>query len=195
MGDVAASGGYWISADANRILPSRIRSRVRLVFWAFIQRPKLANNNGITWDVVKTARYADSQTVSRPKTPQELAFHQRSVDRIYNLFLSKVASGRKIPLPNVAEVAQGRVWSGLAAKQVGLVDEIGGLDAAIQDAAKQAKLGNDWELQEYPEVRSFEQRLLGRLAGDVRSSTLGDLLARYLPAAVRTELPSNPLIR
>jgi len=194
MGDVAASGGYWISADANRIFaePNTITGSIG-VFGLLFNVQKLANNNGITWDVVKTARYADSQTVSRPKTPQELAFHQRSVDRIYNLFLSKVASGRKIPLPNVAEVAQGRVWSGLAAKQVGLVDEIGGLDAAIQDAAKQAKLGNDWELQEYPEVRSFEQRLLGRLAGDVRSSTLGDLLARYLPAAVRTELPSKPV--
>ncbi len=184
MGDVAASGGYWISADADRIFaePNTITGSIG-VFGLLFNVQKLANNNGITWDVVKTARYADTQTVSRPKTPQELKFYQQSVDRIYNLFLSKVANGRKIPLPNVAQIAQGRVWSGMAAKQVGLVDEIGGLDAAIHYAAKQAKLGDDWELQEYPEARSLEQRLLGRLAGGVRSVALGD----------QTELPLTPV--
>jgi len=184
MGDVAASGGYWISADADRIFaePNTITGSIG-VFGLLFNVQKLANNNGITWDVVKTARYADTQTVSRPKTPQELKFYQQSVDRIYNLFLNKVANGRKIPLPNVAQIAQGRVWSGMAAKQVGLVDEIGGLDAAIHYAAKQAKLGDDWELQEYPEARSLEQRLLGRLAGGVRSVALGD----------QTELPLTPV--
>jgi protease-4 len=187
MGDVAASGGYWISADANRIFaePNTITGSIG-VFGVAFNVQKLANNNGITWDVVKTARYADSQTVSRPKTPQELALSQRSVDQIYNLFLSKVASGRKLPEQRVAQIAQGRVWTGMAAKQVGLVDEIGGVDAAIQYAAKQAKLGNDWELQEYPETRSFEQLFLGRLAGEVRSAVLGD--SSSLPLQ-----PVNPL--
>ena len=171
MGDVAASGGYWISADADRIFaePNTITGSIG-VFGVLFNAQKLANNNGITWDAVKTARYADIQTVSRPKTPQELALYQQSVDRIYDLFLSKVANGRKLPKPNVAEIAQGRVWSGRSAKQVGLVDEIGGLDAAVQYAAKQAKLGDDWKLQEYPEARSFEQSLLGRLAGEVRGA-------------------------
>ena len=187
MGNVAASGGYWISADANRIFaePNTITGSIGVFGLAFNVQ-KLANNNGITWDVVKTARYADSQTVSRPKTPQELALSQRSVDRIYDLFLSKVAAGRKLPEQRVAQIAQGRVWSGVAAKQVGLVDEIGGLDAAIGYAAKQAKLGDDWELQEYPQARSFEQRLLGRLAGEARSAALGD--SSELPLE-----PANPL--
>ncbi len=175
MGDVAASGGYWISTDANRIFaePNTITGSIG-VFGVLFNAQKLANNNGITWDAVKTARYADIQTVSRPKSPQELALYQQSVDRIYGLFLSKVANGRKLPKPNVAEIAQGRVWSGLAAKQVGLVDEIGGLDAAVQYAAKQAKLGDDWKLKEYPEARSFEQSLLGRLAGEVRGAVMSD---------------------
>ena len=170
MGDLAASGGYWIVTDANRIFaePNTITGSIG-VFGLGINVQELANNNGITWDVVKTARYADSQTISRPKSPQELALQQRSVNRIYNLFLSKVAQGRNLPQEKVAEIAQGRVWSGIAAKEIGLVDEIGGLDAAIGYAAKQAKLGNDWELQEYPEVSSFTKRLLGQFTDEVRS--------------------------
>lgn len=175
MGDLAASGGYWIVTDANRIFaePNTITGSIG-VFGLQINAKKIANNNGITWDVVKTGRYADSETVSRPKSPQELALSQRSVNQIYNLFLSKVAQGRKLPQQKVAEIAQGRVWSGVAAKEIGLVDEIGGLDAAIQYAAKQAKLKNDWELQEYPEVRTFGERFLGQLKNEVRSVLSSD---------------------
>ncbi len=169
MGDVAASGGYWIATDANRIFaePNTITGSIG-VFGVLPNFQKIANNNGITWDVVKTAKLADSQTVSRPKSPQELAIYQSSVNRLYNLFLSKVAQGRNLPEQKVAEIAQGRVWSGVAAKEIGLVDEIGGVDAAIGYAAKQAKLGNDWQVKEYPEVRSFEQRLLGQLGNEAR---------------------------
>ena len=175
MGNLAASGGYWIVTDANRIFaePNTITGSIG-VFGLLVNVQKLANNNGITWDGVKTGRYADIETVSRPKSPQELALSQRSVNRIYNLFLSKVAQGRKLPQQKVAEIAQGRVWSGVAAKEIGLVDEIGGLDAAIQYAAKQAKLGSDWELQEYPEARTFEERFLGQLTNEVRSILSSD---------------------
>jgi protease-4 len=186
MGDVAASGGYWIVTDANRIFaePNTVTGSIG-VFGLLLNVQKLANNNGITWDVVKTGRYADAdmQTISRPKSPQELALYQRSVNQIYNLFLSKVAQGRKLPEQKVAEIAQGRVWSGVAAKDLGLVDEIGGLDAAIQYAAKQAKLGNDWELQEYPEARTFAERFLGQLASQARSAFEGDRASGKLPAS------------
>lgn len=187
MGNVAASGGYWIVTDAKRIFaePNTITGSIG-VFGLLLNFQKLANNNGITWDVVKTNRYADSQTASRPKSPQELALSQRSVNQIYNLFVSKVAQGRKLPEQKVAQIAQGRVWSGLAAKEIGLVDEIGGLDAAIQYAAKQAKLGENWELKEYPEVRTFEQRLLGQLSREVRSVLGSDRASGQLP-------PPDPL--
>ncbi len=186
MGDVAASGGYWIVTDANRIFaePNTVTGSIG-VFGLLLNVQKLANNNGITWDVVKTGRYADAdmQTISRPKSPQELALYQRSVNQIYNLFLSKVAQGRKLPEQKVAEIAQGRVWSGVAAKDLGLVDEIGGLDAAIQYAAKLALLGNDWELQEYPEARTFAERFLGQLASEARSAFEGDRASGKLPAS------------
>lgn len=179
MGNVAASGGYWIVTDANRIFaqPNTITGSIG-VFGQLLNLQKLANNNGITWDVVKTGRYADTQTVSRPKSPQELAIIQSSVNRIYDMFLSKVAQGRKLPQQNVEQIAQGRVWSGIAAKQIGLVDEIGGLDSAIEYAAKQAKLGNNWELREYPEVRSLSERLLGNLSDEVRSIFSQDIQQR-----------------
>ncbi|MFN6571130.1 signal peptide peptidase SppA [Dendronalium sp. ChiSLP03b] len=171
MGDVAASGGYWIASDSNRIFaePNTITGSIG-VFGVLFNGQKLANDNGITWDSVKTARYADTQTVARPKSPQELAIYQRSVNRIYNLFLNKVSQGRKLPEQKVAEIAQGRVWSGEAAKQIGLVDEIGGLSAAIEYASKQANLDKDWQLQEYPKESSFEERFFGRAVEETRTA-------------------------
>ena len=171
MGDVAASGGYWIASDSNRIFaePNTITGSIG-VFGMLFNGQKLGNDNGITWDSVKTGRYADSQTVSRPKSPEELALYQRSVNRIYNLFLGKVSQGRKLPEAKVAEIAQGRVWSGVAAKEIGLVDEIGGLNTAIEYAAKQAKLGNNWEVEEYPQVTSWEERFFGKAAEETRTA-------------------------
>lgn len=167
MGNYAASGGYWIATAANHIFaePSTITGSIG-VFGLQFNVQKIANSNGLAWDVVKTSRYADSSTVSRPKTPQELAIAQKSVNQIYNQFLNKVAQSRKIPKPKVAQIAQGRVWSGQDAKKLGLVDEIGGIDQAIEYAAKQARLGNDWELQEYPKVRSLEERIFKKLTDE-----------------------------
>ncbi|NJR19018.1 MAG: signal peptide peptidase SppA [Calothrix sp. CSU_2_0] len=185
MGDVAASGGYWIATDSNRIFaePNTITGSIG-VFGLLLNFQKLANDNGITWDAVKTGKYADNQTVSRPKSPEELAVYQRSVNRIYNLFLNKVAQGRKLPQDKVAEIAQGRVWSGTAAKDIGLVDEIGGLDAAIEHAAGLANLGGNWKLQEYPKSSSFEERFFGRTVDEAQTA---------LGINKATKQQSNPL--
>ncbi|MFM6580588.1 MAG: signal peptide peptidase SppA [Dolichospermum sp.] len=186
MGDVAASGGYWIASDSHRIFaePNTITGSIG-VFGVLFNGQKLGNNNGITWDTVKTSEYADQQTISRPKSPQELEVYQRSVNRIYNLFLEKVSQGRKLPNAKVAEIAQGRIWSGIAAKKIGLVDEIGGLNVAIEYAAKKAKVGNNWQLEEYPQVGSWVERLLEKKL-DVTKAKLG---------IEKTEIKSNnPLI-
>ncbi|MCG6134940.1 MAG: signal peptide peptidase SppA [Nostoc sp. LLA-1] len=168
MGDIAASGGYWIASDSSRIFaePTTITGSIG-VFGVLFNGQELANNNGITWDSVKTAQFADTQTVTRPKTTQEIAIYQRSVDRIYNLFLDKVVQGRNLSQQKVSEIAEGRVWSGSAAKELGLVDEIGGINAAIEYAAEQAQLGKDWQLQEYPQVSSFEERFFGRATEEI----------------------------
>ncbi|NES20668.1 MAG: signal peptide peptidase SppA, partial [Symploca sp. SIO3E6] len=131
---------------------------------------------------VKTSRFADSQTITRPKTEQELAIYQKSVDQIYNQFLDKVAESRKMPRQKVEEIAQGRVWSGVEAKKLGLVDEIGGIDKAIEYAAQQAKLGDDWEIQEYKDSPSLEERILKKLTSEADTQKLN------LPAPLTVEL-------
>jgi protease IV len=163
MGNVAASGGYWIATGADYILAEN--NTITGSIGVFGQLPniqKIANNNGITWDGVKTGKLAEIESVSRPKTEAELAIYQKSVNQIYDLFLTKVANARKLSKTKVAEIAQGRVWSGEAAKKIGLVDEIGGLDAAIAYAVKKAKLGIDWTIEEYPNSSDFDTELLGR---------------------------------
>jgi protease IV len=164
MGDVAASGGYWIATGGSRIFaePTTITGSIG-VFGLLFNLQQIAKNNGVTWDAVKTARLADINTSTRPKTAQEIAILQQYVNQIYDLFLDKVSKSRNLPKARVAQIAQGRVWSGADAKKIGLVDQIGGLDAAIAEAAKQANLGNDWEVDEYPNRRSFETELVERL--------------------------------
>jgi len=89
-------------------------------------------------------------TISRPKTPDEVAVYQSMVDWAYNQFIGRVADGRKLDRAKVEEIAQGRVWSGSEALKLGLVDELGGLDAAVQYAAQQVGLGNQYRIVEYP---------------------------------------------
>jgi protease-4 len=169
MGSVAASGGYAISTYASKIfaLPNTITGSIG-VFAIFPNIQKIANSNGLTWDVVKTGQYADLETITRPKTPQELAILQRFTNQFYDQFLANVSTSRSLPRQKVAEIAQGRVWSGSTAKQLGLVDDLGGLETAIQAAVTQAKLGNDWQLDEYPKNHSlggqFLQGLLSQTA-------------------------------
>lgn len=166
MGDVAASGGYWISTYSNKIFAesNTITGSIGVIGTSFNYQ-KLANSNGITWDVVKTSKLADSSTIARPRTPQELAISQQMVNDIYDDFLNKVSESRKLPKQKVAEIAQGRVWSGTDAKKIGLVDDIGGLNDAIAYAAQTAKLDKDWELEEYPVVESWEEKLIKQFAG------------------------------
>jgi protease-4 len=168
MGNYAASGGYWIATGAEHIFAesNTITGSIG-VFGLQFNIQKLGNDNGISWDVVKTSQFADSRTISRPKTPQELAIAQKSVNQIYNQFLDKVAQARKLPKPKVAQIAQGRVWSGQDAKQLGLVDKIGGIRDAIQYAAKQAELKDDWQVEEYSEVQRLEERILKKLFSKV----------------------------
>ncbi|MBD2092688.1 signal peptide peptidase SppA [Microcoleus sp. FACHB-1515] len=159
MGDTAASGGYLMSTFATEIFasPNTITGSIG-VFGLLPNVQRLANNNGITWDTVETNPFADSQTIARPKTPQELAIGQRVVNQIYDRFVSDVSTGRKLDRNRVNEIAQGRVWSGIQAEKIGLVDQLGGLNAAIQSAADRAKLGEDFEIDSYPRSRSFREQ-------------------------------------
>lgn len=164
MGNVAASGGYWIAAGANQIFAEENSITGSIgVFGLLSNIQEIANNHGVTWDVVKTGEFADIGSNVRPKTDAELAIYQKSVNKTYELFLRKVSRYRNLPKNKVKEIARGRVWSGKEAVKIGLIDEIGGLEKAIAYAAQQANLGEDWQLQEYPQQHRFETELVQRL--------------------------------
>jgi len=160
MGNYAASGGYWVSTYADHIFaePNTLTGSIG-VFGMFLDIQKLGNDFGVTWDTAKTGAYADFETISRPKTPQELALAQSRVDDLYAKFLDKVSTSRNIPLDTLQTIAQGRVWAGQEALDLKLVDEIGGLDDAITYAADKAKLGTRYHVKEYPEEVTFADTL------------------------------------
>lgn len=160
MGSYAASGGYWIATHGDWIFaePTTVTGSIG-VFGIQFDVQRLANDFGLTFDSVKTGRMADMITVARPKTPEEMAVYQRLVDRIYDQFITRVAEGRKLERSFVEEIAQGRVWSGAEAKNLGLVDELGGLDAAVALAAEKAGVGGNYRLVEYPRKKEFAEAL------------------------------------
>jgi protease-4 len=175
MGSVAASGGYWISTYAHRIFaePTTITGSIG-VYGMFINVQQLANHYGFTWDTVKTGQLGDILTISRPKTEEELAIFQKLVDWIYEEFTTKVAESRNLDKAKVLEIAQGRVWSGVEAKNLGLVDEIGGLGKAISFAAEKAGLGTNYRLTEYPRKRQLAEIINEIMRGMAPDQTGGD---------------------
>jgi len=162
FGDVAASGAYYLSCNADSIfaMPGTITGSIGV----FTVIPNLQgffkNKLGVTFDGVKTAPEADLLSTVRPLTPVERTLIQGSIDTIYTAFKTRVADGRKKGLTYVDSIAQGRIWSGTMGLSLGLVDRIGTLQEAIDCAARMAKT-NDYRLVEYPEPRSFIDRLLG----------------------------------
>jgi protease-4 len=189
MGSYAASGGYWIAAYGDRIFaePTTITGSIG-VFGVQFDVKKLSNDFGLTYDSVKTGKFADVITISRPKTPEEMAVFQRMVDWIYGEFVGKVAEARKLKREVVEEIAQGRVWSGSEAKKLGLVDELGGLEAAIAHAATLAKVGNDYRLVEFPRHKElFEavQELIEKIAPN---SARAPGLAMQIAARIENEV-------
>ncbi|MGB3789075.1 MAG: signal peptide peptidase SppA [Phormidesmis sp.] len=165
MGDYAASGGYMIAAPGAKILASSTTITGSIgVYGLLLNFQEIANKNGITWDDVKTAQLAGMETISRPKSDSELEVQQDYVDKLYGRFTSIVAEGRNISLARVGQVAQGRVWTGQEAIRANLVDEIGGLNDAIALAAKTAEI-EEFKVEEYPRLPSFEEQLLDSLFG------------------------------
>ncbi|MBI5381689.1 MAG: signal peptide peptidase SppA [Opitutae bacterium] len=191
MGAYAASGGYWIAAYGDRIFaePSTITGSIG-VFGLFFDIQKLANGLGFTFDSVKTGKFADTLTIARPKTEQELAVFQRLVDWVYEEFLGKVAEARKLDRKVVEEIGQGRVWSGAAAVKLGLVDELGGLDSAIRWAARKAALGTHPTVTEYPQKKEWLESITEMLDRvhpvGAKERSLVDQIAKRVEAELRS---------
>lgn len=161
FGDVAASGGYYISCGADSIFssPNTITGSIGVFGVIPNMGAFFKNKLGITFDGVKTAPYADGPNIYRPMNDAEKKLAQSGVDRIYMQFKQRVAEGRKKDVNYIDSIAQGRVWSGEDALQLGLVDRVGSLQDAINCAARMTKL-DKYGLKEYPESGNWLQNLL-----------------------------------
>ncbi|MCC7318625.1 MAG: signal peptide peptidase SppA [Bacteroidales bacterium] len=171
MGNVAASGGYWISTNADYIFSdaNTITGSIG-VFGVIPNMQKLFNNKfGITFDRAMTNNNADFIDVMQPLSPFQEAKIQQEVVEIYNDFTSLVASTRNLRQTFVDSIGQGRVWTGTDALEIGLVDEIGGIEKAIAYAAEKAELGSDYRVTELPEQKEPFQQLIEEMSGQTRT--------------------------
>ena len=166
MSGAAASGGYYLSSNANWIVadPTTITGSIG-IFGLFLDRSELYTKKlGINYAEVKTNRNSVFGASGHPFTPEQLSLLQNNVNRGYMLFKKRVAEGRKMTMEQVENIAQGRVWLGQDAIKLKLVDQLGGLDDAIVKAAKLAKM-SDYETASYPSPLSTWEQLLGSYVG------------------------------
>ena len=177
MGDLAASGGYYISCNASKIVaqPTTITGSIG-IFGLFPNMQGTMNKLGLNFDVVKTHKYGDFGNLSRPMNKDEKAMLQSYIDKGYDTFLSRCAEGRNILKDTLAKYAEGRIWTGNQAKTIGLVDELGGIEKAIKIAADLANLDDDYVVYEYPRKRSLFEELFYRNKNDLALKTLKEYL-------------------
>jgi len=180
MGDVAASGGYYISCAADSIFaqPNTITGSIG-VFGVLMNAQKLVNNKlGIMVDTVKTNKFADLGTPFRPLTDMEREIIQQGVNDIYTDFITKVAEGRGMKVADVDSIGQGRVWSGEDALEIGLVDKLGGIEDAIACAARMAEVEN-YRVIGYPEKKDPFQAFMEDLSGKGADAMMKYRLGKY----------------
>ena len=182
MGDVAASGGYYIACAADTIVaePTTITGSIG-VFGVLFNAQKFFNNKlGITFDQVKIGEFADLGDYTKPLSPAERMIIQNEINRIYEDFTSKVAAGRKMPQDNVKRIAEGRVWSGIDAKRIGLVDVLGNIDDAVNIAVEKAKV-SDYRIVNYPELEEPFEKIMKQLGGNVKSYFMPEEYKAFAP--------------
>ena len=167
MGGMAASGGYYISSFANWIVaePTTLTGSIGIFGIVPEFSGLLQNKLGLKFDIVKTNKYSDFGDVSRPFTADEMHLLEGQIDRGYKLFRQRVATGRHLTIDQVEKVAQGHVWLGQDALKIKLVDQLGGLDVAVDKAAKLAKL-TDYHTDSYPAEEDFLTQLFSRVTGN-----------------------------
>jgi len=173
MGNVAASGGYYIACAADKIVANEKTITGSIGVFGVIPNAQGFFNNklGITFDGAKTNKHADMLSVSKPLTAEEKAIIQIGVEKIYDDFITKVADGRNISKAAVDSIGQGRIWTGLDAKEIGLVDEIGGLNKALAIAKKMAKLKN-YRIEAYPKRKDLFEEIIIELSGGAQAKLL-----------------------
>lgn len=163
MGDLAASGGYYIACNADKIIasPTTITGSIG-IFGMFPNVSGVLKKVGVSADVVKTNEFADFGNISRGFNDSESQMLQTYINNGYDLFLTRCAEGRGMNKDSLALYAEGRVWTGNQAKEIGLVDELGGIEDAIKVAAELANLGKSYAVYEYPKMKSALEELLNK---------------------------------
>lgn len=187
MSTVAASGGYWVSMDADEIWahPSTITGSIG-IFGLLPTLDKSLAKLGIHTDGVGTTPLAGAFRIDRPMSADFGAIMQSQINKGYRDFIEGVAKARKLPIDKVDQLARGRVWSGKHAMEVGLVDHAGGLEQAAAAAAKLAGLQPDaYELEEFSPDRGFASMLLSNFSSSIRVNLLPDWAAKF---AINTDL-------
>jgi protease-4 len=177
MGDMAASGGYYISCNASKIIaqPTTITGSIG-IFGMFPNFKGTSEKLGLDFDAVKTHRFSDFGNITRPMDDTEKSMLQAYIDRGYDTFLTRCAEGRNIPKDTLEKYAEGRVWTGNQALKIGLVDKLGNILTAIETAAELAELGEDYLVYEYPKKRTFIEEFLNRGKEDLAAKTLKEYL-------------------
>jgi protease-4 len=200
MGDYAASGGYYISCAADSIFaePNTITGSIG-IFAILPNMQKFFNDKlGVTFDGVKTGKYADLGDVNRPLTPEETLILQNQVNRGYDEFTKAVANGRHKTQAYINSIGQGRVWTGSQALKIGLVDRLGTINDAIICAAKKAKV-SDYQLVSYPQQKSFFDKVGHNFSAQMRTnalkSELGENYRYYEEIKGITQLMRTPQMR
>lgn len=171
MGDYAASGGYYLSCGANRIFanPATLTGSIGIFGLVPNAQELLTEKIGLSFDEVKTNRYGSFPSIERPMTAGEKQKMQTYINRGYALFLNRCAQGRKMTVAQIAKIAEGRVWSGIEAEKIGLVDELGDMQKATEWIAEKCNL-TDYDIIEYPKKKSFYEELISELRGGISES-------------------------
>lgn len=184
MSDVAASGGYYIAMACDTIVahPNTITGSIGVFGVLPNIQPLLADKLGITVDRVTTGKFSDLPTITRPLSDFEKRTLQGEVNNIYADFTSKAAIGRRMPVERLRRIASGRVWSGLEAKNIGLVDILGDYQDALGIAAARAHLkADDYRVQRLPRQRSALESLVARFGGDDEEAQVRAMKAQLGP--------------
>jgi protease-4 len=181
MGDFAASGGYYIAMACDTIIaqPQTVTGSIGIFGLMFNMSKFFDNKLGITFQEVKTGEFGEMFTVTRPLTDAEKNYWQGMLDENYEKFLAKAAEGRNTSKEEIRKVAGGRVWTGVQAKEYGLVDELGSFYDAVKIAADKADVSDDYKIKFYPKRRSFLEQLFSEAQQTTKAQTIREELGEH----------------
>jgi protease-4 len=170
LSDVAASGGYYLAMGCDSIVasPTTITGSIGIFGMLFNMQGLMENKLGITFDDVNTGHFSNLYTITRPLTPYEKQIIQSSVEEGYETFTTKAAQGRNMSQDDLLKIASGRVWSGVEAKEIGLIDSFGSLEDAISMAAEKAQI-EEYKVVYYPAQKTVLEQIMSDLSDDVQT--------------------------